>query len=281
MLIYKQRMNKLNLYQLAHNLGQKKPGVSKGPQAILNHVSKEFKQRISRQFILHEPKNFNAMYNILKHERKTDNKNGVANKTIILGGDHSISIATIPTSVQQFPGTKIVWIDTHADFNTPSISPSGNLHGMPLALACDLFPEDHVLAPMGGSIKPSDLFFIGLRDVDPLEQELLDKHNIIQYTSNDVIHKKEDVLKHLDEFTKNDVPLHISMDIDVYDKSLVPGTGTPVEHGIEFKDAKKILDVLKQKNWRNFELVEVNPELDIENKTAKLAAKTLEYFLGI
>lgn len=204
---------------------------------------------------------------------------------VFLGGDHSISIGAV-SGVASAPGagrTGAIWVDAHADFNTPDTSPSGNVHGMPLATLTGLGSPD--LTAIGGpepSLKPEDVVIIGLRSVDSVEQRALLDAGVKVFTMSEidahgihaVVRQAAEVLSHLDR-------VHLSFDLDVMDPEIAPGVGTPVRGGLTYREAHLLAEQIHSVGAiTSLDLVEVNPMLDVKNQTAELAVELLESFMG-
>lgn len=193
--------------------------------------------------------------------------------TMILGGDHSISIYTISALKKIQPNLKVLWIDAHADCNTRETSPSGNLHGMSVA---------HLLGNQESEfkcLKPNEIFYIGIRDLDPGETKYLEKEKIkcfpMEHFKNKNLQKA--ITEILDSIGDDD-PIHISLDIDVCDPKIAPGTGVPVNDGINYDEICCLIDMItKYKKVSSFEIVEYFPEFDQENKTLSLIEKIISY----
>ncbi len=200
----------------------------------------------------------------------------------VIGGDHSIGAGSISGASKHFEEMAVVWVDAHGDINDIETSPSGNVHGMPLASTMNVgHPDMTNLYYEGIKVKPENVYIIGARDLDPGEIKLAEEININLYTMEDI--NKMGLEKVLDHaFTKiksSDVDgLHLSFDIDVLDCRIAPGTGTPVVDGINVAESKIILDkILSSKLVTSMDFVEFNPLLDIEDKTAKICIELLEF----
>ncbi len=201
---------------------------------------------------------------------------------IFLGGDHSISIGTV-SGVAGAGRTGVIWLDAHADFNTPEISPSGNIHGMPLAALTGHGPPDLVnIGGSGASIRAEDVVIVGLRSVDPEEQRLLRRAGIRVYTMKEIdaygaatiIRRAMEDLSHLDR-------VHLSFDLDVVDPEIAPGVGTPVRGGLTYREAHLIMELINESGIvTSLDVVEVNPILDIRNGTAELAVELVASLMG-
>lgn len=223
-----------------------------------------------------------------------------SNFPLTLAADHASAGGTIAGIKKAFPEKRlgVIWIDAHADLHSPFTSPTGNVHGMPLAtalaednVACKLKqPKEKALLywekmkDCGGvrpKLKAEDLIFFGVRDTEKPEQELMKRENIRNYTVEEC--RKEGIDKLVDDALnrlKNCDMIYISFDVDSMDPDLVSyGTGTPVKNGFSAEEAEDILSqlIVKSKKVACFEMVEVNPTLDHQgNKMAETAFKILE-----
>jgi len=201
---------------------------------------------------------------------------------IILGGDHSISMGTIAGMAKQ-GRTGVLWVDAHTDINTFDTSPTGNIHGMPLAHLLGQ-GDSKLLDIWGGGavIRPEDLVYIGLRSVDGKEREIIQDLGITAYTMKEIdmegmatiVQKAIKQLSHLDR-------VHVSFDADALDPSIAPGVGTPVSGGLSYREAHLLMELLHDAEIvTSLDLVEVNPILDIENRTAKIMVEMTASLLG-
>lgn len=220
-------------------------------------------------------------------------KNGVF--PIVVGGDHSIAIGSVSGTKMAFPNERlgVVWIDAHADMHSPFTTPSGNVHGMPLALLMDIevkgrnrpkmFTLDawdrlRKIGPNGPKLLPRDLVIIGLRDYEPEEAAIIKKHNIKVITVKEVREKGgeaivKEVLGYLGECER----LHVSFDVDSLDPSISVGTGTPVADGLFLPEAKDLLSGLcAEARTMTLDVVEINPALDTKNAMAENVLTILE-----
>ena len=200
---------------------------------------------------------------------------------IALGGDHSVSMGTV-AGVAQHGRTGVIWIDAHADLNTPATSPSGNVHGMPLAHLLG-YGDERFLELWGGGavLRPEDLVFIGLRSLDPAERDLIREHGIKAYTMKEIDGRgiaevAAEALAHL-----KTERLHISFDADVLDPTLAPGVGTPVPGGLTYREAHLLMELLADaERVTSLDLVEVNPILDVKNETGRIMVEMASSLLG-
>ena len=197
---------------------------------------------------------------------------------IVLGGDHSLSMGSVAGAAR---GRRVgvVWVDAHADFNTPETSPSGNVHGMPLAVLSGLgHPR---LTEVFRAVDPKDVVLVGVRSLDPGEKRLLKEAGVRVYTMHEVdrlgvARIAEEVLQHL-----QGLPLHVSLDADVLDPTLAPGVGTPVPGGLTYREAHLLMEILAESGRvQSLDLVEVNPILDERNRTAEMLVGLALSLLG-
>ena len=204
---------------------------------------------------------------------------------IFLGGDHAIAIGTISGVARSFSGlrTGVIWVDAHADFNTPATSPSGNIHGMPLATLTGRGHPDLVgIGGQGASVRTDDVVVIGLRSVDLEEKRLLREAGVRVYTMKDidaygagrVVRNAIKSLAHVDR-------VHLSLDLDALDPEVAPGVGTPVRGGLTYREAHLLMELLNEADLvSSLDVVEVNPILDVKNGTATLAVELVESLMG-
>lgn len=200
----------------------------------------------------------------------------------VLGGDHSLGMGSIAGGSRFFNEMAVVWVDAHGDINDSETSPTGNIHGMPLAASLGIgHPLITSLYYEGKKVKPENVYILGARDLDPGEIKLAEDLNINLYTmdyinSNGLENAVNDILLKLKNSNADGV--HLSFDIDVLDSAIVPGTGTPVKDGISFDEGKYILNkFLGSKLIASMDFVELNPLLDQDAKTEILCMDLLRY----
>ncbi len=201
---------------------------------------------------------------------------------IFLGGDHSIGIGTVAGALSR--GTHgVIWVDAHGDYNTPQTSPSGNIHGMPVAsLLGDGSP---LLTTIGGSaprLQPAQMVMIGIRDLDLSERDRLSRSGIGVFTMTEVDEYGIGVVARqtLEKLSTLD-SIHVSLDMDSLDPSEAPGVGTPVRGGLTYREAHLLMELLAQSGKvRSLDIVEINPILDQRNRTAELAVELAASLLG-
>ena len=207
---------------------------------------------------------------------------------LILGGDHSIAIGTISGVAAHCRKKKkrlgLLWVDAHSDIHVPKTSPSGNIHGMPLAALFGLGPKE--LSGVGGpgpKLDPSRVALVGIRSLEDGERKHLAELGIRVYTMSEIdrdgIHAvMSDALARVTDGTDC---LHVSFDLDAVDPTLAPGVGTPVKGGLDYREAHTIMELIAaSKRMTSLEVVEVNPILDERNRSAVLAVELLESAFG-
>jgi arginase len=206
---------------------------------------------------------------------------------VVLGGDHSVAAGTV-AGVAEFHRRQeqkigLVWIDAHSDINTPATSPSGNVHGMPLAAIMGLGPPE--LANIFGfspKVLPENCVIVGVRDIDGCEKENIRKAGVEVFTMRDIDERgmrvvMEEALRMAGRGTAG---YHISLDMDWIDPEDAPGVGTPVRGGATYREAHLAMEIIADHaRMLSFEIVEVNPVIDEHNRTADLAVElTLSAF---
>ena len=210
------------------------------------------------------------------------------NFPLILGGDHSIAIGTV-SGISAYARKRrkkigILWVDAHGDMNTPSTSPSGNIHGMPLASLLGLGPRD--LTHVGGSFRkvdPRHVALVGIRSLDEGEKKHLKQTGAMVFTMADIdrqgIHRvMKKALAHITDGTDF---VHVSFDLDAVDPTVAPGVGTPVKGGLDYREAHLIMELISDAGvMTSLEMVEVNPILDERNQSAEFAVELIQSAFG-
>jgi arginase len=201
---------------------------------------------------------------------------------IFLGGDHSISLGTVGGQAA-LGRVGVVWVDAHADFNTPATSPSGNIHGMPLACLLGEGPDALVnLGHAGRKVEPGCVTLVGVRSIDRDERDRLRESGVHLYTMSDIDDMGMrgvalEVVAHLHDCDR----VHVSLDLDSLDPEEAPGVGTPVPGGLTYREAHRLMEILAGLgNLSSLDLVEINPILDDRNTTATLAVELAASLLG-
>jgi arginase len=203
-------------------------------------------------------------------------------RVIFLGGDHSLAIGTISAMAQDGP-IGVIWVDAHADINTPHTTPSGNIHGMPVAvLLGDGAPPLVNIGYDGPKLKPAQMAMVGLRDLDDPERERLSHGDILAYTmravdEHGVSHVTARILDRFAAFKHT----HVSFDLDSLDPSIAPGVGTPEPGGLTIREAHLLMEILADSGKvRSMDIVETNPILDQRNTTAEVAVALAASLFG-
>lgn len=204
---------------------------------------------------------------------------------LVLGGDHSIAIGTLAGLSSVYNNLGVIWYDAHADMNTSETSPSGNIHGMPLAVSIGVGHERLVnLFREGPKVKPENVVIIGARAVDPGERLLIKEKGIKVFTMHEIDkHGMTEVMNEAIAYlrAKNVDGVHLSLDLDALDPLFTPGVGTPVQGGISYRESHLAMEMLEASNLvTSAELVEVNPILDEKNKTADVAVALMGSLFG-
>jgi arginase len=207
---------------------------------------------------------------------------------LVLGGDHSIAIGTVSGMSSHFrkAGMKLglIWIDAHADMNTPVTSPSGNVHGMPLACCIGLGPS--ALTQIGGSapqVEATSVALVGLRSVDEVEGLNVRGTGVHPFTMRDIDERglRAVISEAIEIVTAGTAGFHLSFDMDAVDPREAPGVGTPVRGGITYREAHLAMELIGDSGrMTSLEIVEVNPVLDEANRTALLAVELATSALG-
>lgn len=202
---------------------------------------------------------------------------------LVLGGDHSLSIGTLAASCTHFERPAVLWIDAHGDFNTEATSPSGNIHGMSLAVGTGHGADELLALFEGRFIDPHRVAIIGVRQLDDGEKRLLRKTGVSVYTIADIDREgiRAVLQQALLKVARDADALHASFDMDVLNPDIAPGVGTPVEGGLSYREAHFVMETLAESHLMKFlEVVELNPILDQQNHTGRLAVELIASALG-
>jgi arginase len=295
---------KIRVIGIPLDLGQSRRGVDMGPSAVrvaglearleaLGHVVEDA-GNVSVA-IAEQKKEGDAHAKYLKEITATCSKHAeLVLKTleagkvpVVLGGDHSVAAGTVAGVAEFYRRQEqkigLVWIDAHSDINTPATSPSGNVHGMPLAAIMGLGPPE--LSNIYGfspKVLPENCVIVGARDVDATEKENIRKAGVEVFTMRDIDERgmrvvMEEALRMAGRGTAG---YHISLDMDWIDPEDAPGVGTPVRGGATYREAHLAMEIIADHaRMLSFEIVEVNPVIDEHNRTADLAVElTLSAF---
>jgi len=295
---------KIRLLGVPMDLGAGRRGVDMGPSAIriagiteklsvLGHtiiddgdilIKAPEMQKIKNHRLKYFPEIVRACNLLAKKIEKTLAKKQFP---LVLGGDHSIAMGTI-AGISSYckkhnKTLGVLWIDAHGDMNTNKTSPSGNIHGMPLAASMGLGADE--LISIGGSftkVEPSNVALIAIRELDEGEKTAIIKNKVNIFTMEDIDKQgMADVMQKALQKLRNVDFLHVSFDLDSIDPQVAPGVGTPVKGGLDYREAHLIMETLSESQRMNsLEMVEVNPILDDRNKSAELAVELVQSGFG-
>jgi len=206
---------------------------------------------------------------------------------VMLGGDHCLAIGSITAVARHCRDTgkklRVLWLDAHADFNTNEVTPSNNIHGMPVACLCGLGPD--ALTRLGGDapvLRPEQVRQIGIRSVDPEEKRLVKQYGLDIYDMRyiDEVGMKA-VMQQALEGVDADTHLHVSFDVDFIDPEIAPGVGTCVPGGPNYREAQLVMEMIADTGrMGSLDIVELNPVLDTRNQTGRLAVDLVESLFG-
>ncbi|TLM68443.1 MAG: arginase [Deltaproteobacteria bacterium] len=201
---------------------------------------------------------------------------------VFLGGDHSLAIGSVGGVTDASP-CGLLWLDAHADFNTPQTTLTGNIHGMTLAvLLGEGYPELVDAGRPGAKLQPDDVVLVAIRELDPGERERLRASGIMVYTMRDIDERGigvviREALQRLEHHHR----IHVSLDVDCLDTAVGPGVGTPSPGGLNWREAQLAMELIADCGCcGSLDIVEINPILDRQNRTARLAAELAASLFG-
>jgi arginase len=208
---------------------------------------------------------------------------------IVLGGDHSLAAGSVAAAADWARTTRrspigLIWVDAHGDMNTPSTSPSGNVHGMPLAALLGQEPAE--LASIGRfkpKVRHEHTVLLGVRNLDQREKELVRESRVHVFTMKDIDRQGiAAIAEQAIELAGSETAgIHVSFDMDVCDPSIAPGVGTPVKGGLNYREAHLLMEIIADSGrLTSLDVVEVNPTLDVRNATAQLGTELALSALG-
>lgn len=293
---FKHTKNNLSVIGISVKEGQQLTGVEQAPNelrdagllACLKDLGWQVKDlgNITKESLEKEIKEEEARIEEVKYELPNIEIIGTVNKRLAelnheeskkgsfvlnLGGDHGLAAGTITGMLRTHPDLKVIWFDAHGDCNTPETSPSGNYHGMPVASVLNWIKKGEIKSFdwLDVHLKPENLVFIGLRDLDKGEKAMLKSGNIKFYTPYDIDHMggirhvMDDALAYLKADKDNDAKIHVSWDVDGCDPNFIYGTGTKARSGVSERESHYILQrIASTGNLVSLDLVEVNSSLD-------------------
>ena len=252
-----------NIVFFSHSLGQLKNGVGHNMKHIKPFVKSPIYHVSCQKNIF---KNLSTLHDV---------NTALYGNLINIGGDHSMAIATVSSTMKKYNDAKVIWIDAHPDINTFESSETKNYHGMPLAYLTGL-QSDKQCDYIKNKLNFKNILYIGIRDIDHFEKSIIQDKGIKVITMDDIQSNMSDTLETIRNFIGTS-PIHLSFDVDVLDPSIMPGTGTPVPNGIKLEEAKTILDELYNYRIVNMDITELN--LDDFNEDAR--EKSLKTFVEL
>jgi arginase len=255
-----------------HKLGQLKNGVQKTPfhfKKILKNNSITIKCNNSKQNIKNMANNLHKLYNCNQM---------IQGRKINIGGDHSMSIATVADSLNRYRQNKlkVLWFDAHPDINTYESSISKNFHGMPLAYLTGLCSSNY-FPFIVNKLNFNNIMYVGIRDIDDYEKQIIDEYNIKYISCDEINNNVEQSLDKIFNFIDNN-HVHLSFDVDSMEPSIIPCTGTRYNGGLNLINTKRILDKLVDTNIVNIDITEINLELGDKEERKKTISNTLHLF---
>lgn len=283
------------------DLGQGRRGVDMGPSAIryasMADILKDLAYEIedlgdiyvpSPESIAITDSNLRYLPAVCRvNEKLAEKVDFVMNQKsfpLILGGDHSLSIGSLTGVTKHIKRLGVIWFDAHGDLNTHQTTPSGNIHGMPLAASLGIgHPSLTTLGGFAPKVRPQNTVIVGVRELDPGEQKLIKELGIRVFTMHEIDRLgmsavMERVIQIVTEETDG---VHLSFDLDVLDPKDAPGVGTPVSGGVTYREGHLALEMLAEADALvSAEFVEVNPILDTANQTAKVAVQLIGSVFG-
>lgn len=198
---------------------------------------------------------------------------------LIIGGDHSVSLGSVAASLDEYPGLNLLWIDAHPDINTPQTTPSGNIHGM-VTSALMGYGDKKLTSLSKNKLETNNLYFLGIKDADKEELKIINNLNIYSLSIQEILLKGfGNALGGL--FNKlTGKKVHVSLDLDSIDILDAPGVGIPSRGGFDYREIKYIAQEVSKLDVVAIDVVELNPKLDRDSKTAKLAIELAVTCLG-
>lgn len=297
----KYKMAKLRIIGAPSDFGQGRRGVDMGPSAIryaglseklarLGHDVEDLGNIVVPTPEMHTVKDEKLKYfdevkavceNLYREVSRVMEEDAIP---IILGGDHSISIGSMAGIAASRRPFGVIWFDAHGDMNTPETTPSGNIHGMPLAVNLGLgHPELIHLGGFAPKVKPENVVLVGIRSIDEDEAKLIRQTGIRAYTMAEIDRMgmaavMEEAIRIASNQTEG---IHLSLDLDSLDPTFAPGVGTPVNGGVTYREGHLAMEILADSGKiRSVDVVEVNPILDIHNQTGNMAVELVESLFG-
>jgi arginase len=296
---------KIRIIGVPMDLGASRRGVDMGPSALRVAGLQSHLKQLGRQvedignIVVKQPEEQHYGVKNAKYlEEIADTCKGLAEaveKTMaegaipfVLGGDHSIAVGTTAGVAAHFNKASkrvgLIWLDAHGDMNTPESSPSGNVHGMPLASIMGYGPPELIeLAGIKPMVEPRNVVLVGVRDLDAKERRLVKESGVRIFTMRDIDERgmQEIMAAALRQAIDDTDGIAISLDMDFVDPADAPGVGTPVRGGVTYREAHLALEMIADsRSMVSFEIVEINPVIDVHNTTAILGVELALSGLG-
>lgn len=294
-------MSELRIIGVPSDLGQGRRGVDMGPSAIRYAGLREKLLRLGHNvrdlgnIEVPMPEMHQVVNEKLKYLAEVIRVSQLLHETvgkvvsqaqvpIILGGDHSISIGSVAGVASQHRQLGVIWFDAHGDMNDEDTTPTGNIHGMPLAVSLGIGHRD--LLQIGGftpKLNPRNVVLVGARDVDGTEARLIAQSGIKVFTMAEIdrmgmARVMEEAIEAVSDGTTG---IHLSLDLDALDPMFAPGVGTPVNGGVTYREGHLAMELLALSGKLiSVDVVEVNPILDAQNRTAQMAVELVESLFG-
>jgi arginase len=296
---------KIRIIGVPMDLGASRRGVDMGPSAVrvaglhtrLKHLGRQVED-IGNIAVKQPEEQHYGEKNAKYLDEISETCKGLAEITLktldedlvplVLGGDHSIAIGTTAGAAAHFQKQSkrigLIWLDAHGDMNTPESSPSGNVHGMPLASIMGHGPPELTeLAGLKPMVEPRSVVLVGIRDLDAKERRLVKESGVHVFTMRDIDERgMREVMSDALRFAIDDTAgVAVSLDMDFVDPTDAPGVGTPVRGGVTYREAHLALEMIADSRAMiSFELVEINPVIDLHNTTATLGVELVLSGLG-
>ena len=297
--------DKVRIIGVPMDLGASRRGVDMGPSALrvaglqshIKHLGRQVEDIGNIQVRLPEEQHYgekNAKY-LGEISEACKGLADVVGKAIdedwlplVLGGDHSIAVGTAAGAAEHYSKQSkrigLIWLDAHGDMNTPETSPSGNVHGMPLAAIMGYGPEELIgITGTKPMVEPRNIVLVGVRELDSKERRLVKQSGVHVFTMRDVDERgMREVMAEALRFAGDDTAgIAVSLDMDFVDPSDAPGVGTPVRGGATYREAHLAFEMIADsKSLISLELVEINPVIDLHNTTATLGVELVLSGLG-
>ncbi|MFI3173072.1 MAG: arginase [Eubacteriales bacterium] len=296
----KNKRGTIALIGVSMDLGASKEGASLGPEAVrvagiterlekigykvndLDNIAAKKKDAVTVEGS--NLKNLNEILRVNKELCQTVEDAMKRNEfPVVIGGDHSIAMGSIFGALQTVPKLGVIWFDAHGDINTPEISPSGNIHGMPVSVLIGEKIGELETIGNGRFLDRTKIVYIGARDLDKGERKRMKSQGIATFTMHEIddLGIKEVMDRAIKIAGEGTDGIHVSFDMDAMDPEIAPGTGTKVPGGMKYRETHYAMEIIAMSGKLvSAEFVEVNPLLDHENKTAEAAVALAGSLLG-